>query len=38
MQSLHSRSVLLTGTDPEQKRNELRAYFHRTCDIYEKLF
>ncbi len=38
MQSLHSRSVLLTGTDPDRKRDELRAYFHRTCDIYDRLF
>ncbi|MGM0516156.1 MAG: 5-histidylcysteine sulfoxide synthase [Pseudomonadota bacterium] len=35
---IKSRSVLLTGTDVEEKREQVRAYFHRTCDVYEKLF
>lgn len=35
---LQSRSVLLSGTDPEEKREELRAYFHRTFSLYERLF
>jgi 5-histidylcysteine sulfoxide synthase/putative 4-mercaptohistidine N1-methyltranferase len=32
------RSVTLVGDDPEQKRAQLRDYFHRTFDIYEALF
>ncbi len=32
------RPVLLTGTDPEAKRAEIRAYFHQTFDVYERLF
>ncbi len=38
MQALKSRSVLLNGADVEAKREEIRAYFRRTYDIYEKLF
>jgi hypothetical protein len=38
MLELKSRSVLLSGADVESKREEMRAYFHRTYDIYEKLF
>ncbi|MGF1452603.1 MAG: 5-histidylcysteine sulfoxide synthase [Opitutales bacterium] len=30
--------MLLTGTDPEAKRAEIRNYFHQTFDAYEKLF
>ncbi|HYO27424.1 MAG TPA: 5-histidylcysteine sulfoxide synthase, partial [Azonexus sp.] len=29
---------LLTGTDPEQKRQQILDYFHATCDRYESLF
>lgn len=35
---LIGRSVLLTGTDGEEKREELRLYFHRTFSLYELLF
>ncbi|HAR64794.1 MAG TPA: SAM-dependent methyltransferase [Lentisphaeria bacterium] len=38
MHKLIGRSILLSGTDPEQKREELRAYFHRTFTLYERLF
>jgi 5-histidylcysteine sulfoxide synthase/putative 4-mercaptohistidine N1-methyltranferase len=38
MHPLRSRSVLLTGNDPEAKRQELHDYFQRTFDIYEDLF
>jgi 5-histidylcysteine sulfoxide synthase/putative 4-mercaptohistidine N1-methyltranferase len=31
-------TVLLTGDDPEQKRQELREYFHRTFSLYERLY
>lgn len=32
------RTPLITGTDPEAKRAEIRQYFHDTFDAYEKLF
>jgi 5-histidylcysteine sulfoxide synthase/putative 4-mercaptohistidine N1-methyltranferase len=32
------RSLLLSGDAPEIKREELRAYFHRTFSTYERLF
>jgi len=35
---LFNRTPLLTGNDPEQKRREIRDYFHATCDRYELLF
>ncbi|MEO8411168.1 MAG: 5-histidylcysteine sulfoxide synthase, partial [Propionivibrio sp.] len=35
---LFPRSPLLTGNDAEQKRADLRAYFHATFDRYEQLF
>ncbi len=38
MHPLHSRSVLLSGNNPEEKRQELLAYYRRTTDIYEQLF
>ena len=28
----------LYGSDPEAKREEIRRYFHNTCDVYESLF
>ncbi|MDJ0808151.1 MAG: 5-histidylcysteine sulfoxide synthase [Gammaproteobacteria bacterium] len=31
-------TVLLTGETPETKREEIRAYFHQTFTLYEKLF
>jgi len=30
--------VTLDGSDVEQKRKEIRAYFHNTYDIFEKIF
>ncbi len=38
MSDLFPRTPLLTGTDPEAKRAEIRAYFHATLDRYESLF
>ena len=38
MNNLFHRTPLLTGTDAEQKRQEIRDYFHATCDRYEQLF
>lgn len=33
-----TRTPLLTGEDPEQKRRELLAYFCQTFDLYDSLF
>jgi 5-histidylcysteine sulfoxide synthase/putative 4-mercaptohistidine N1-methyltranferase len=33
-----TRTTILNAGDPEQKREEIRAYFHATYDIYERLF
>nr|WP_041543764.1 5-histidylcysteine sulfoxide synthase [Oceanimonas sp. GK1] len=33
-----TRTPLLTGTDPVQKREEIRRYFHQTFSLYEALF
>jgi 5-histidylcysteine sulfoxide synthase/putative 4-mercaptohistidine N1-methyltranferase len=30
--------VTLTGTDPDQKRHEIREYFHKTYDLFERMF
>jgi 5-histidylcysteine sulfoxide synthase/putative 4-mercaptohistidine N1-methyltranferase len=38
MSNLFNRTPSLTGTDAEQKRREIRDYFHATCDRYEQLF
>jgi 5-histidylcysteine sulfoxide synthase/putative 4-mercaptohistidine N1-methyltranferase len=38
MSDLFNRTPALTGTDAEQKRREIRDYFHATCDRYELLF
>lgn len=32
------RTVLLSGEDPELKREEIRRYFHETFSLYERLF
>lgn len=32
------RTIILTNGDPEQKRQEIRDYFHATFDIDEKLY
>jgi 5-histidylcysteine sulfoxide synthase len=33
-----TNTIVLTGSDVEAKREEIRQYFHRTFTIYEKLF
>ncbi|HXK55870.1 MAG TPA: DinB family protein, partial [Gammaproteobacteria bacterium] len=33
-----NRTVLLTGDDIEQKRLEIRDYFHKTFTLYERIF
>ncbi len=33
-----TRNVLLHGDRPEEKRRQIREYFHATFDIYERLF
>ncbi|MCT7655785.1 5-histidylcysteine sulfoxide synthase [Oceanimonas sp. NS1] len=33
-----TRTPLLTGTEPGQKREEIRRYFHHTFSLYEALF
>lgn len=35
---LKTRTPLLTGSDPADKREEIRDYFHRTFSLYERLF
>jgi 5-histidylcysteine sulfoxide synthase/putative 4-mercaptohistidine N1-methyltranferase len=35
---LVTRTTLLTGDDPDQKRQEIREYFHATFSLYESLF
>ena len=37
-QPLFPRTPMLSGGDIEQKRAEIRHYFHATCDRYESLF
>lgn len=32
------KTVLLTGQDPDLKREEIRSYFHETYTLYESLF
>ena len=38
MSEFTCRTPLLDGGDPEEKREEIRAYFHDTFDTYEDLF
>nr|WP_314423807.1 5-histidylcysteine sulfoxide synthase [uncultured Erwinia sp.] len=33
-----TRTLLLDGSDPEQKRQQLLAYFRQTWELYERLF
>lgn len=33
-----TQTLLLTGNDPEQKRQQLLSYFRQTWDLYESLF
>jgi 5-histidylcysteine sulfoxide synthase/putative 4-mercaptohistidine N1-methyltranferase len=33
-----TKTVLLTGHDADAKRQEIRRYFHQTCEIYDRLF
>ncbi len=35
---LKTKTPLLAGDDVEEKREEIRAYFHRTFSLYERLF
>lgn len=35
---LKTRTVVLSGTDPEAKRLEILDYFHKTFSLYESLF
>ena len=35
---LHTKTCQLDGGDPEKKREEIRAYFHQTFSLYERLF
>lgn len=35
MHPLHTTPVTLVGDDCERKRDEIRSYFHKTCDLYE---
>lgn len=35
---LHTMPVTLTGSDTDKKREEIRAYFHKTYDLFEDLF
>ena len=38
MTTSFNRTPYLAGSDPEHKRQEIRDYFHATCDRYEQLF
>ncbi len=38
MHTLHTLPVTLDGINIEQKREEIRAYFHKTFGFFEKLF
>ena len=38
MEMKNTRTIILTGSDPEAKRREIRDYFHATYDIDEKLY
>ena len=38
MNSLHTLPVTLIGDDPDRKREEIRDYFHKTYDLFEKVF
>ena len=38
MHSLHTLPITLDGHDVEQKREEIRDYFHKTYTFFEKLF
>jgi hypothetical protein len=35
---LHTKTPLLTGSSVSAKREEIRAYFHKTFSLYERLF
>jgi hypothetical protein len=38
MRTLFNRTPLLDSADVERTRQEIRDYFHATCDRYEQLF
>lgn len=33
-----TKTIVLTGSDPEEKRREILNYFHATVDLEEKLY
>lgn len=35
---LKTKTIILDGSDPEEKRQEILDYFHRSFTLYEKLF
>lgn len=38
MQSLHTRPITLEGENSDNKRQEIRNYFHKTFDLFERGF
>jgi 5-histidylcysteine sulfoxide synthase/putative 4-mercaptohistidine N1-methyltranferase len=38
LDELHTFPVTLTGDDPVQKRREIKDYFHKTYELFERLF
>ncbi|MCJ7766333.1 MAG: 5-histidylcysteine sulfoxide synthase, partial [Thiovulaceae bacterium] len=38
MHPLHTMPVMLTGSNVEKKREEIRVYFHKSYDLFEDLF
>ena len=38
MNKNQNRSIRINGTDPSLTREEIRAYFHQTADLYESIF
>ena len=38
MSKLSLYPITLDGTDIDKKRDEIKSYFHNTCELYEKVF
>jgi hypothetical protein len=38
MNTFINRSIVINNNNPEQTREQVRAYFHQTADLYESLF
>ncbi len=38
MNTLHTMPITLTGDDPDRKREAIRDYFHKTYDLFERMF